>query len=315
MLALQVIGRRLDESSSDLQAQYAGVATLSERTFLMTQIVTDGHDGILITDKSTSQGKQEDQRRTEDWTSELMKLASLEDSEGNSMCLLRRLSSAQPGVLSARQLTYSDSLDFISAHNHSNLHTNDHIWFAIASKPSLSFVREFRSKTKLKLLVWTWDLIDYDQDKTRRSWFEDVIKLVDGAFLNEMGREQNLWRGRIRSRFGAERQRRGCKEADQVGEDDKGVVNDKAHEVHYVDDGTVTIGDRGGGRRPRRFPLIDTDDAVVFVGSLQGDDPLRTNALRALLNAEIKVSFPPALPSLPAPGLLHPRPTPHLHSR
>ncbi|EKX50395.1 hypothetical protein GUITHDRAFT_135084 [Guillardia theta CCMP2712] len=256
-----------------LQAQHAGVAILSERTRVMMEIVTDGHDGVLI-DKRERREEEEREGNLADWKSGLMKMTSLQDSEGNSMCLLRRLSSGQPGIVLARQHAFLLHVWYRLTRKEFDRppttrfvvsvfmwKSNEHVLFAIASKPSLSFVREFRSKTKLKLLVWTWDLIDYEEDKTRRKWFEEVINLVDAAFLNEMGREYKLW------------------------------LKQHGAEVHYVDDGTVTIGDRGGGRRPKRFPLIDTEDAVVFVGSLQGDDPLRTRAIRALLDADIKVNI------------------------
>ena len=103
-------GGRLNErqggrSSCCWQAQHAGVAILSEKTRVMMEIVTDGHDGVLI-DKRERREEEEHEGNMADWKSGLMKMTSLQDNEGNSMCLLRRLSSAQPGIVLARQVKY-----------------------------------------------------------------------------------------------------------------------------------------------------------------------------------------------------------------
>ena len=66
--------------------------------------------------------------------------------------------------------------------------------FIIMAKPTVAFLREVRRLAQdVPLYIWTWDLIDYEQDESRRSWFEQAIPLVDAAFLNEVGRE-DMWR-------------------------------------------------------------------------------------------------------------------------
>ena len=67
--------------------------------------------------------------------------------------------------------------------------------------------------------MWTWDLIDYEGDASRRTWLEEVAGISDAVFLNEVGRER-MW---AKTTNGT---------------------------VHYVNDGTVFIGSAGAGRRP-----------------------------------------------------------------
>ena len=184
------------------------------------------------------------------------------------------------------------------------------IEFIVMAKPSIDFLRQtaIQTKGKIPLYIWTWDLIDYPEDPSRRTWFQEAIGfppthacllrgcvrkphhaalnagvtgLVDGAFLNEIGRE-NMWR--------------------QYG----------GGGVHHVNDGTVAISNRGPGRVA--FPFFcssdggrggdleredgwDTGGDVVFVGGVQGHDSWRVAPIRALLNAGIDVRvYGPEIP-------------------
>jgi hypothetical protein len=135
------------------------------------------------------------------------------------------------------------------------------------AKPSVEFLMRLRGATGAALYVWTWDLIDYAEDRTRRAWFNAAIPLVRAAFLNEVGRER-MWRS-------------------------------LGGRVEHVNDGSVAISDRGPGRRPApplcssssssSSSLWDSGPDVVFVGSVQGNDTSRVAPIKALLAAGVDV--------------------------
>jgi hypothetical protein len=147
-----------------------------------------------------------------------------------------------------RELTYGTDLAAYA----------EHADFVVAAKPQISELRRIMAKTKLPVYVWTWDLIDYDGDKTRRPWFEEAARTATASFLNELGREE-MW-----SKLGAT--------------------------VHYVGDGTVFSGDRGPGRRPRDHVIADSGDQVAFIGSVNATDAqdrFRVKVLKDLLHSGV----------------------------
>jgi hypothetical protein len=115
-----------------------------------------------------------------------------------------------------------------------------HADFVVAAKPRISDLKRIMAQTRLPTYVWTWDLIDYQGDASRRAWFEEAAQVATSAFLNEFGREE-MWH-----RLGAK--------------------------VHYVGDGTVFSGNRGPGRRPVYHTQADSGDQVAFVGSVNATD-------------------------------------------
>jgi hypothetical protein len=130
--------------------------------------------------------------------------------------------------------------------------------FVVAAKPQIGELRRIMAQTQLPVYVWTWDLIDYEGDKTRRAWFEEAARTATASFLNELGREE-MW-----SQLGAT--------------------------VHYVGDGTVFLGDRGPGRRPGDHVTADSGDQVAFIGSVNATDAqdrFRVNVLKDLQHSGV----------------------------
>jgi hypothetical protein len=141
--------------------------------------------------------------------------------------------------------------------------------FVVAAKPRTEFLERLAAAAAgTPVFVWTWDLIDFAHDPGRRPWFEAAARACRAAFLNEMGRE-GMWAAAGGS-------------------------------VHFVNDGTVLIGDRGAGRRPRRPPPAAGGAQAVFVGTVAAEEASEPHGRTQLLRAVMRAGEPP-LPSRPRP--------------
>ena len=286
-----------------LQALHGGVPLVAVAAPPFSEVAVHEHDALLLQPAGPSASAS-----IGDLAEALRRLADPQAPAHLRTGLLRRLTCPQPGLLSARQHAFAmhighrlnrragepppSAVSFWPGphpeHRRTELFRSEAlrrhgfavreatyaeplaplfgpadgragaVRFAVAAKPRTEFLRRLaEAAPATPVFVWTWDLIDFAHDPGRRPWFEAAARGCRAAFLNEMGRER-MWA------------------AGGGG-------------VHFVNDGTVFIGDRGAGRRPRRPPGGAGGAQAVFVGTVAAGEASerhgRTRLLRAVMRA------------------------------